>query len=455
MYGRIQRIHFVGIGGIGMSGIAEVLANMGYRISGSDIKHSSNTERLKKLGIKINIGHSPEHVEGADVVVVSSAIDKNNVEIKQAMNKKIPVIPRAEMLSELMRLKFGIAVVGSHGKTTTTSMISSVLYHGKLDPTIVVGGKLKTLGSNARLGKGKFMVVEADESDGSFKKLSPVITVLTNIDTEHLDYYNTIENLEAEFESFLDKIPFYGLCVLCIDCQRVAKILPHLNKRYVTYGMNKNAHLSIDSIKTSGFKTLFEVKMKGETLGEIILNIPGRHNAINSLAAIAVGLELGIDFEKIKEGLYRFEGIERRLQLKGKAKGITIIDDYGHHPSEIQATLKSLQESFLKKPIVIFQPHRYSRTKILFDDFVEVLSNIDELYLLDIYPAGEKPIDGISSEKLAKAIISKGKNSTYYVNKSEELVTILSKKLKPGDIVLTSGAGNVWIYGEKLLKELR
>jgi len=454
MYGKINRIHFVGIGGIGMSGIAEVLVNMGYRVTGSDIKQSPGIQRLQDLGVEVFIGHDSNNVGNTDVVVTSSAIIGSNPEVEFAIANKIPVIARAEMLAELMRLKFGIAVVGSHGKTTTTSMISSVLFHGDLDPTIVVGGKVKKLGSNARLGKGKFMVVEADESDGSFQKLSPVISVLTNIDLEHIDHYENIENLEAEFARFLDKIPFYGLSVLCADCPRVRKLESKYNKRHITYGHANDADLTIRNVRVSGFNTFFNVSLHGELLGEIELNVAGRHNALNSLAAVAVGLELGMSFEDIKKGLYEFSGIDRRLQLKGNKEGIMVIDDYGHHPSELKTTIESLEESFSRKPVVVFQPHRFSRTKLLFNEFVEVLSNVNKLYVLDIYPAGEKPLEGTDSKILVEAIRATGKNDTQYVDNPDKLIGMLKKKISSGDIVLTSGAGNVWIYGEKLLEEL-
>lgn len=454
MYGKIERIHFVGIGGIGMSGIAEVLSNMGYKVTGSDIKYSQVIQRLESLGIQVFIEHNSSNVGNADVVVISSAIKGENPEVRFATQNKIPVIARAEMLAELMRLKFGIAVVGSHGKTTTTSMISSVLYHGKLDPTIVVGGKVKKLGTNARLGKGKFMVVEADESDGSFQKLSPVISVLTNIDVEHLDHYESMENLEEEFFRFMDKIPFYGLSVLCADCPRTMNLAGRYNKKYITYGLNKNSDLTLKNISISGFNTSFDVYLHGESLGRIELSIPGRHNALNALAAVAVGMELGMDFEDIRKGLFEFSGIDRRMQMKGKTDGITVIDDYGHHPSELKATFQSLEESFSRKPVVIFQPHRFTRTKLLFNDFVDVLSDVNRLYILDIYAAGENPIEGTDSKVLTEAIKATGKRDIYYVNDPGNLVGMVKEHLVPGDIVLTSGAGNVWMYGEKLLEEL-
>src|SRR3989337_2623866 len=391
MYGRIRNIHFVGIGGIGMSGIAEVLLNMGYGVTGSDLKRTDIIDRLEQLGARIFINHSAENIGNADVVVTSSAIKKNNPEVLAAQSQKIPVIPRAEMLAELMRLKYGIAVAGSHGKTTTTSMISTVLGFGGFDPTIVVGGKVKTLGSNAHLGKGSFMVVEADESDGSFLMLSPVIAVVTNIDREHLDYYENMNHLEEAFSNFLNKIPFYGLAVLCLDCPRLKSIISAFKKRFITYGFSP---------------------------------------------------------------LAEFRGIERRLQIKGESNGVLVMDDYGHHPEEILATFKTLRESFSKRLIVIFQPHRYTRTQILFNDFVSVLGEPDMLHILDIYSAGEITIPGVTSEKLTQAIKDKGHKNVYYAKEQDEVIQRVLEVLRPGDLVLTLGAGNVWKLGEKIVEEL-
>jgi len=455
MYGKIKKLHFVGIGGIGMSGIAEVLVNMGYEISGSDINDSESTRRLEKLGIKISMGHDSSNITDTDVVVISSAINKDNPELVEAGERNIPVIARAEMLAELMRLKYGVAIIGSHGKTTTTSIVSIVLRSGNLDPTIVVGGRVRSLGTNAHLGKGDFMVVEADESDGSFQMLSPVISVLTNIDDEHLDYYHTMDNLIAAFSSFIDKIPFYGLAVLCIDCPKVKEIAANFKKRVLTYGFSDEADLYLENFVADRFKTRFDVVYKSKKLGPVELGILGKHNALNALAAIGVGFELGISFENIKNALNEFNGIERRLQLKGEVNNILIIDDYGHHPVEIETTLKSIEEAFQKKPVVIFQPHRYSRTHMLFNDFVNVLSDIKTLYVLDIYPAGEKPIEGINSEHLVEEINKSGNNNAYYIRNTEELFEHIKNNINSGDIILTSGAGNVWKHGEELLRELQ
>ncbi|MCC6712081.1 MAG: UDP-N-acetylmuramate--L-alanine ligase [Candidatus Dadabacteria bacterium] len=455
MYGRIKRLHFVGIGGIGMSGIAEVLVNMGYTITGSDMKESATVKRLKEIGAKVTIGHSPENVEGAGVVVVSSAVNERNPEVVEARRAGIPVIPRAQMLAELMRLRYGIAVAGSHGKTTTTSMISAVLSHGGLDPTIVVGGKVKTMGTNARLGKGSFMVVEADESDGSFLLLSPVISVLTNIDEEHLDHYKTFAGLEKAFTDFVDKVPFYGLSVLCTDCPNVRRIAESFEKRAVTYGFNGDASLRAENVRISGFRTEFDVILDGSPLGSITLNVPGMHNAQNALAAVAVGMELGMTFGQVKEGLSEFSGIDRRLQIKGQGKDVIVLDDYAHHPNEIRATLSAVKDSGLGRIVAIFQPHRYSRTRLLFDDFTRALLDTDMLYLLDIYPAGEEPIEGVSSKALYESLKQSGHKNVFYSNGSgEDIVTRVMKAVKPGDVVITLGAGNVWMVSERIAEEI-
>jgi len=454
MYGRIKKIHFVGIGGIGMSGIAEVLLNMGYSVTGSDLKRTDTVERLERLGAKIHIDHTGENIGNADVVVTSSAISKNNPEVLAAKSQKIPVIPRAEMLAELMRLKYGIAVAGSHGKTTTTSMISTVLGFGGFDPTIVVGGKVKTLGTNAHLGNGNFMVVEADESDGSFLMLSPVIAVVTNIDREHLDYYGDILHLKDAFLNFLNKVPFYGLAVLCADCPRVRSIIPNFRKRFITYGFSPQADFRAEDVTVCGFETNFRVLFKDSFLGDVRLNVAGRHNAENALASFAVGMELGMSFDRIRDGLAEFKGIDRRLQVKGEGKGVVVIDDYGHHPEEIRVTLKALRESFSKRLVVIFQPHRYTRTHLLFNDFVSVLKGTDVLFILDIYPAGESPIEGVASEKLAEAIKNAGHESVFYINRMDDVTPRVFNILRPGDLVLTLGAGNVWTLAEKIVKEI-
>ena len=454
MYGKIKLIHFVGIGGIGMSGIAEVLLNMGYTVTGSDLSESETVKRLVSLGARIHIGHDKDNVRGSDVVVISSAVRGDNPEVLEAVSLKIPVIPRAQMLAELMRLRYGIAVAGSHGKTTTTSMIEAVLSYGGLDPTIVVGGKVKTLGTNARLGQGNFMVVEADESDGSFLLLSPVISVLTNIDEEHMDHYKDMEDLEDAFRTFLNKIPFYGLTVLCVDCPRVRSLASGYEKRFITYGFHPDAELRAEDVKISGFETEFSV-LRGETpLGSIRLHVPGEHNAQNALAAVAVGMELGMSFDDAKKGLSEFRGIDRRLQIKGSSRGITVVDDYAHHPKEIKVTIDAMKQTGAGRLVVMFQPHRYSRTQLLFDDFVEALLDVDKLYLLDIYPAGEEPIEGVSSRKLYEALIESGHKDVSYLNGSDSVVSRVLEAVEPGDAVLTLGAGNVWTYGERIAEEI-
>jgi len=455
LYGKIKKLHFVGIGGIGMSGIAEILINMGYEVSGSDIRTSDTVKRLRELGATIHLGHKEDNVQGTDVVVISAAIKDDNPEVAEAQELNIPVIPRAQMLAELMRLRYGIAVAGSHGKTTTTSLISAVLSHGGLDPTIVVGGKVKTLGTNARLGKGNFMVVEADESDGSFLLLSPVISVLTNIDEEHMDYYKTIGELQAAFEAFLNKIPFYGVAVLCVDCPRVRVIASKFDKKFLTYGFGPEAELRAEDVVLDGMSSRFNVVLRGTPLGSVQLGVPGRHNALNALAAIAVGMELGMSFGAVRDGLAEFKGIDRRLQIKGRANDVLVVDDYAHHPKEISVTIEALRNSMPGRLVVIFQPHRYSRTQHLYNEFVASLQNIDKLFVMDIYPAGEKPIPGISSGALSESIKKAGNKNVVYLNgDADQITTVISSELKPNDIVLTLGAGNVWAVGEKLLGEI-
>jgi UDP-N-acetylmuramate--alanine ligase len=455
VYGKIKHLHFVGIGGIGMSGIAEILINMGYRVTGSDLKESETVKRLMGLGARVHIGHSAQNVHDSDVVVISSAVRQDNPEVIEALSLNIPVIPRAQMLAELMRLRYGIAVAGSHGKTTTTSMIEAVLSHGGLDPTIVVGGKVKTLGTNARLGQGNFMVVEADESDGSFLLLSPVISVLTNIDEEHMDHYKDMEDLENAFTTFLNKIPFYGLSVLCLDCPRVSTIASDFKKRMITYGFNQGAELRALDVKIAGFETEFTIVRGDAVLGSIRIHSPGKHNAQNALAAIAVGLELGMSFEDVREGLSKFEGIDRRMQIKGSARGITVVDDYAHHPREIEVTIEAIKETGAGRLVVMFQPHRYSRTSLLFDDFVRVLMGADKLYLLDIYAASEDPIEGVSSEKLYDALKESGHKDVTYINGSQSVVSTVLEAVESGDTVLTLGAGNVWTYGEEIAEGIK
>jgi len=453
MYRKTKHIHFVGIGGIGMSGIAELLVNLGYRVSGSDLGQSHITENLARQGCTIYVGHQRQWMRGADVVVTSSAISNDNPEVLAAREKGVPVIMRAEMLAELMRLKkFGIAIAGSHGKTSTSSMVSWMMAQAGLDPTIVVGGKVDCLGGNAKLGEGEFLVAEADESDGSFLKLSPVLEVITNIDLEHLDYYRDIEHIKESFLQFTDKIPFYGAAIICLDDQHVADILPDIKRRVITYGLTRQADLSAEQITYAAGRVRFVVKQGGGTLGEISFAPPGKHNVYNALAAICVGLELEISFQVIADALGSFAGVQRRMQHKGTVADIEIFDDYGHHPTEIRATLAAIKQAWPEKRLVVlFQPHRYSRTKGLFKEFQTCFHQADVLVMTDIYAASEKQIDGVSSEHLLNKIKQHGQRYTAYVPMLQELAEQVRPMLKPGDLVLSLGAGNIVRAGEDLL----
>jgi UDP-N-acetylmuramate--alanine ligase len=452
--GRIKNIHFVGIGGIGMSGIAEVLLNLGYHISGSDIKETEVTRRLRSLGCELSTGHRRENLKEADVVVVSSAVRRNNPEVEAAEERLIPVIPRAEMLAELMRMKVGIAIAGTHGKTTTTSLISTVLAAGGLDPTVVIGGRLNSIGSNARLGQGEFLVAEADESDGSFLKLMPTIAVVTNIDPEHLDYYQGIEEIKEAFLSFLEKIPFFGLAVLCLDHPNIQSLLPRLKKRFTTYGLTTQADFQAKEIAFEGLSTSFDVVHQRQGIGRLSLRMPGLHNVYNALATLATAFELDIPFRVIQETLRDFSGIQRRFQIKGEKRGILIVDDYGHHPVEIMATLKAARTGWGKRIIAVFQPHRYTRTQALFKDFLTAFYDADILILTDIYPAGEDRIEGVESKALFEGLREYGhKDVTYLANKKEILEHLL-RIVSPGDLVITLGAGDIWQVSEELVKQL-
>ncbi len=440
-----------------MSGIAELLLNLGYRISGSDLQESDITRRLESLGGVVNIGHDAAWINGADVVVTSSAVADDNPEVLGAVTSHTPVIPRAEMLAELMRLsKFGIAIAGSHGKTTTTSMVAWLLAHAGLDPTVVIGGKVDCLGgSNAKLGEGDFLVAEADESDGSFLKLAPVLEVVTNIDLEHLDYYNTIEEIKSLFLEFIDKIPFYGAVILCLDDAHVASILPEIKKRILTYGLSSQANIYARNITTRGLSCSFEVCREDEVLGEIKLALAGAHNVYNSLAAVTVGLELDIPFTAIAAALQSFSGVQRRLQIKGERRDITVVDDYGHHPTEIRATLSALRDAWPERRIVVlFQPHRYSRTHALADEFYTAFHDADILFLTEIYGASETPIPGVNAESLLNGIRQHGHRQAHFEPILDKLPDRAMAILVPGDIVLTLGAGNIWQTGEVLLKLL-
>ena len=433
---------------------AELLLNLGYKISGSDLQESDITRRLQSLGGTINIGHDAAWVKDADVVVISSAIAPENPEIKSAVNSQIPVIPRAEMLAELMRLnKFGIAIAGSHGKTTTTSMVAWVIAQAGLDPTVVIGGKVDCLGgSNAKLGEGKFLVAEADESDGSFLKLAPVLEVVTNIDLEHLDFYSSIEEIKSVFLEFIEKIPFYGAAILCLDDINIASILPDIRKRILTYGLTSQANIYARGVSTSGLNTHFEVCRENELLGEITIPLAGIHNVYNALASVTVGLELDIPFTAIAAALQNFSGVQRRLQIKGERRDITVVDDYGHHPTEIRATLSALRDAWPERRIVVlFQPHRYSRTHALAEDFHTAFHKANILLLTEIYGASETPIPGVTAEALVKGIKQHGHRHAYFEPTFEKLLNRALDIIIPGDVVLTLGAGNIYQAGEKLL----
>jgi UDP-N-acetylmuramate--alanine ligase len=460
MFKKYQHIHFVGIGGIGMSGIAEVLLNLGYHISGSDAKLSAITERLRGLGAKIFEGHAASNIDSAQVVVTSTAVRSDNPEVVEAMRRQIPVIPRAEMLAELMRLKYGIAIAGSHGKTTTTSMVAAVLDRAGLDPTIVVGGRLNTIGSNAKLGHGDFMVVEADESDKSFLKLSPTIAVVTNVDLEHLDFYSGIEEIRSCFTEFVNKVPFYGSVIICLDDTNIQMIIPQITRRVITYGMRAHAEISASEVKISreSFGSDFIVRRRGAELGRIKLNVPGEHNVLNALAAVAVGLDLEVEFPIIAEALESFRGAERRFQVKGliegERNGILVVDDYGHHPTEIRATLAAAKSSG-RRLVVLFQPHRYTRTAALREDFARSFYDADIVLLCDIYAASEDPIPGVNSQALAEEIEKFGHRNARYIGGVEQGKQVLLDVVEPGDLALTLGAGNVWRAGEEFLEAMK
>jgi len=468
MFAKIQRIHFVGIGGIGMSGIAEVLLNLGYKISGSDLKASAITQRLASLGAQTFEGHLPTNIVGADVVVTSSAISIDNPEVAEARRLHIPVIQRAEMLAELMRLKYGIAIAGMHGKTTTTSMVAAVLAAGGLDPTVVVGGRVGAMGSNARLGKSHYLVAEADESDRSFLKLSPILSVVTNIDREHMDCYRDMRDVRRTFLEFMERVPFYGLVVGCLDDPILQRLLPHVHRRVTTYGTNPEADFQIAPQVRAGsasgnlgeqpvshFRVLYKDK-NGERkdLGEFTLHVPGNHNVLNATAAIAVGTALDVTADKICAALEAFRGVDRRFQLKGKVAGVSVVDDYGHHPTEIRATLAAARQCGFKRIHVIFQPHRFTRTRDLMSEFATAFTDADSLFLLDIYPASEKPIEGITAQALAGRIVKSGKENVHCVSGFADAAEQTSAVARPGDLILTLGAGSVSQLGPLILDKL-
>jgi UDP-N-acetylmuramate--alanine ligase len=458
LFAASHRVHFIGVGGIGMSGIAEILLTMGYAVSGSDLRAGPATERLAGLGAVIHVGHAAENVVGSDVVVTSSAVAKDNPEVVEARARKIPVIQRAEMLAELMRLKYGIAVAGMHGKTTTTSMVAAVLAGGGLDPTVVVGGRVGAMGSNARLGKSQYLVAEADESDRSFLKLSPVLAVVTNLDREHMESYAGMQDVEDCFVEFMNKVPFYGAVTACVDEARLRGILPRVKRRVYTYGVAAEADFRLEVIpanpglrsETWGTRsggegeafTRFNVVARGERLGPFALHVPGRHNVLNATAAVAIGVQLGMETEQIAAGLASFRGVDRRFQVRGVAAGVTVVDDYGHHPTEISATLQAAKECGCGRVLVLFQPHRFTRTRDLMEEFAGAFALADVVEVLDIYAASEEPIAGVTGERLAAAI-GKQKGGVDYAGSMAEGVARLVKAARPGEMVLTLGAGSV------------
>ena len=437
-----------------MSGIAEVLKNLEYEVSGSDVKQSATTKRLESLGIKVSIGHAKENIKGSNVVVMSSAVKKDNVEIAAAMEEKIPVIPRAEMLAELMRLKYGIAIAGTHGKTTTTSIVAAVLSAAGFDPTIVVGGKLKKININAKLGQGEFLGAEADEADGSLLKLSPAISVITNIDKEHLDHYENLEKIKDDFIEFANKVPFYGLCVLCIDEPNVQSIIPDIQKNFMTYGINSNADVMGYDIKDCDAGTEFKVTYKGDELGQFTTKLIGVYNVYNTLAAIGIGLELEIPVEKIKEAVQDFDGVHRRFEIVMEKGGMLVVDDYAHHPTEIQAVLKSAKERYKKNIFAVFQPHRYSRTSSLLDDFSRSFYFADNVIVTDIYAASEENVYNVDSKMLVEEIKKHGHTNCIYIKDKEGIIEYLLNNVKSGDMIITLGAGDIWqvaqLFNEKV-----
>jgi UDP-N-acetylmuramate--alanine ligase len=461
MFFKPQPVHFVGIGGIGMSGLAEILLGMGYRVSGSDLRSSSVTEGLEQRGAKVFQGHQAANLGDARAVVVSSAVAQDNPEIAEARRLGIPVIPRGELLAELMRLKFGIAVAGSHGKTTTTSMIAAIMTHAGLDPTVVVGGRVGMMGgANARLGKSDYLVVESDESDGSFLKLAPIVAVVTNIDREHLDHYAGLDEIRQAFAAFVGKLPFYGAAVLCLDDENIQRILPSVNRRAITYGTSAQADLRVTHSAAGHMASQFQLTYRGDDLGCFRLHVPGAHNALNAAAAAAVGLELEIPVDQIREALERFTGVERRFQIRGSEGGVTVIDDYGHHPTEIQATLAAARACRFRRVHVLFQPHRYTRTQALLDDFARAFHQADSVFVLDIYGASEKPIEGVSSRALVERIRAFGHRDAHYAGATKQGamdsgIAAVIEAAREGDAIITLGAGSISQAGGAILDQLR
>lgn len=454
--GKIKNIHFVGIGGIGMSGIAEVLVNLGYKVTGSDRTLTEVTEHLEKIGVKISGKHLPENVKDADVLVYSSAVTIDNPEVQEAIRRKIPVIKRAEMLAELMRLKFGIAIAGTHGKTTTTSLVGAVLSEGDLDPTLIIGGRVRALDTNAKLGDSQFLVAEADEYDKSFLKLIPTIAVITNIEPDHLDSYENLDDLKNSFVSFANKVPFYGRVIVCLDHPGVQEILSRIERSVTTYGFNKQADIQAHGVEHREGGVSFSFNYMKYNMGKVRLKIPGEHNVLNALAAIAVGFELDIPFEKIKAGLEKFSGVNRRFEQKAQINDIMVVDDYAHHPSEIMATLKAARSGWPNRRIIaVFQPHLYSRTRDFYMDFARSFFQVDIVVLTDVYPAREKPIPGIDGKLIADTAISMGHREVHYVQDKNQIPEYLLQLVHPGDMVITLGAGDIWKIGNSFIDLLK
>ena len=460
--GRVRHVHFVGVGGIGMSGLAEILRTMQFEVSGSDLRDNDTTRRLQSLGVRIDVGHRADNVKGADVVVYSSAIKPENPELARARALEIPIISRGEMLAELMRVKYCVTIAGSHGKTTTTSLVATVLRQAGLDPTVVVGGKVNALGSNARLGEDDLFVAEADESDGSFLRLAPTLAIITNIDAEHLDHYGTHEKVKDAFVQFANQAPFYGLCILCVDHPHVQAILPRLSRRHVTYGLSRQADYRAKHLQFDGLSTRFSVERRGESLGEFVVRMPGAHNVLNSLAVIAAADELEVPFDIVRDAIASFHGVQRRftvlgepsIERDGKRGSVMIVDDYGHHPAEVEVTLEAAQSAFDRRVVVAFQPHRYTRTRDLFDDFTRAFNKADVLIVTEVYAAGEAPIDGASGESLASAIRAHGHHSVRYVADKRDVKQALAEIVRPGDIVIALGAGDINASVRDLLAQL-
>ncbi len=453
--GKTKRIHFIGIGGSGMSGIAEVLINEGYEVTGSDKSRSNVTEYLEKIGARIAYEHHAKNVDGCQVVVTSTAVKPDNVEVQSARKQTIPVIRRAEMLAELMRMKQGIAIAGTHGKTTTTSLVATVLTGGNLDPTVIIGGKLKSVGSHAKMGQSEFLVAEADESDGSFLKLTPTIAVVTTLDEEHMDFYKTLDNMKEAFLTFLNNIPFYGTSVLCLDETNIQSLIPQLEKRFITYGLVSQGDYTARNIRVKGLDTQFDVFYLGDELGTIHSVAPGKHNVLNTLAAVAVGMELNLTFDTIAQSLKQFTGVQRRFEIHHNTESLVVVDDYGHHPVEIQATLKTAKDVWPdRRLVVVFQPHRYSRTQTQMEHFWSAFNDSDTLIINDIFPAGEEPIKGVNAQGIVDGVRKFGHKNAEHVATPKETLKRLSRILEPGDVFMTLGAGNVWELGRDLLANI-